>query len=466
MTARLRPLVATAALILWWTPSHAAMPAADPALITRGEISTAFSSAEIKLAFLADRTLNNNPAASVAYTDSAGRWLSRNTSVWTSGHLAGTFWMLYARTGKAEWRTRAERWTQALESRITAADNDTGFQIFCSYGLGFTLGGVDTPAYHSALTNAASELLSQRYNATIGCLRSWPERISNPTEMPFEVNIDQLMNLELILYAAQQLNRPDMVEKVLSHADRTWAENHRADASTYHVVEYDAQGGVVTKRTHQGWQNSSTWSRGQAWAVYGYVMIYRYTGEQRFLDRSIASLNYFTAAVAAQSNDGIAYSDFDAALNSSNPRDTSASAIVAAACMELYQHTGDDSYRSTAGRILGTLHRSYQTHQSSHQAVLAAASEKWGLGEVGAIFGDYYYLEALMRFDATLPPPDPVPLTAWAGFPVVNQFFADTGPLLGAVYTGFAPWIYLFHHERWVWADPDASAGSGLWIRW
>jgi hypothetical protein len=453
-------------ILTWAAIAPVPVNASDPDLINASEIREAMEWAGTRMAFLADRTLGGSGSSTVSYTNASGQWTSRNISVWTSGHLPGVFWMLYEWTGKQEWKTRAERWTEALQSRITAADNDTGFQIFCSYGLGITIGGVDDDDYHKAVNDAAFELVRQRYNSTIGCFRSWPEKLTDPADMPFEVNIDQLMNMELVLYAAAVLDRPDWVGFVLSHADRTWEENVRADASTYHVVEYDAAGAVVNKRTHQGWQASSTWSRGQAWAVYGYVMIYRYTGEQRFLEHAIACLDYFLAATAAQSDDGIAYSDFDAPLDSRNPRDTSASAIVASALMELYHHTGEEGYRDTAGRILATLHRSYLTKGTSHQAVLSAASEKWGNAEVGAIFGDYYFIEAMGRFAATIPPVEPVARDEWAGYPVFAGYYCDTGELLGMVYTGHAPWIYLYQHNQWAYIPEESAGEDGLWLLW
>lgn len=370
------------------------------AAIGTDEIETAIAVASEKLSVLADETLSGNGGASVDYTDAEGRWTAQQLGTWTSGHLPGCFWLLYGHTGKEEWKSRGQKWTEGMASRITAPDNDTGFQIYCSFGMGRLIGGVSSEDYEAAITRAAAELVRQRYNASIGCFRAWPGGASNPTDLPFEVIIDQMINLELVLYAAELLGRDDWRELAIRHADTTWKHHIRENGSTYHVVEYDGMGNVVSKRTHQGWRTSSTWSRGQAWAVYGYAMVYRYTGEKRFLERALLCLEYFNKAVAAQSDDGIAYSDFDAPLDEKNPRDTSASAIVASALMDLYTLTGEDDYRAEAARILGTLSREYLTKGSKHEAVLSGGSQKWGLKEVGTIFGDYYFLEALARYKA------------------------------------------------------------------
>jgi hypothetical protein len=461
-----RPCI-RAGLLLFALAAATVVGRADaPAPISRAEITEAIDWAEQKLAILTRQTLGNNASRTVSYTSTAGVWTVRNTSVWTSGHLVGLLWMLYERTGKEDWLAAASQWTAGMQSRITATDNDTGFQINCSYGLGLTLGGVDSAAYRQAIGDAALELVAQRYNSTIGCLRSWPENHNTPTTMPFEVNIDQLMNLELILYAAAQMERPDLVAICVSHADRSWQELVRPDGSTFHVVEFNAAGEVVRKRTHQGWRDDSTWSRGQAWAVYGQTMLYRYTGEIRFLERAIACLDYFLAATAAQSADGIPYADFDAPVDASNPRDSSAAAIVAAACMELFSHTGEESYRATAARILATLHRAYLTKGTAHQAILAAASEKWGNAEVGAIFGDYYFIEALSRYLDSLPPPEPEPRTEWAGYPVRDGYYADTGALLGEIYVGFAPWVYAFAPGQWLYLPEETVSAAGAWSHW
>lgn len=363
---------------------------------------------EDKSRALALNVLDNDKDTFVDYTDTDGEWDTVGDWSWCSGFVPGLFWYLHALTGKQEWKGYAKNWSEGVRSRAYATDNDTGFQIFDSFGLGYTLGGENTPDYKKVLIDAANTLVTERYNKTIGAFRSWEQGTDDPESMPFEVNIDQLMNMELILWVGKHANKPEYTQMAISHADITWKNNFRKDGSTYHVVEYDEDGKVENKRTHQGWKTESTWSRGQAWAVYAYAMYYRFTGLDRMLERSKKSYQYYLAATQKQSNDWIPYSDFDAPLDKDNPRDSSAAAVVASALIELYTITNDPQYLSDAKAMLESLASTeYLALDPNYQSILLKGSEKWGEDEVGAIFGDYFFVEALYRWKSWIKQPLP-----------------------------------------------------------
>lgn len=359
---------------------------------------------ESKSAALANVSLSNDRETFTDYTDEEGEWDTKSDKTWCSGFVPGIFWYLNALTEDKVWKERAMHWTEGARSRAHETDNDTGFQIYDSFGLGYTIGGENNADYKSVLIAGADTLVEERYNPKIGAFRSWKQRVDDPEEMPFEVNIDQMMNMELVLWVGKNANKPEYTQKAISHADKTWANNIRENGSTYHVVGYNAKGAVIDKRTHQGWQDESTWSRGQAWSVYAYAMFYRYTGLERMLARSKKSYEYFIAATKNQSSDWVAYSDFDAPLDEDNPRDTSATAVVASALLELYQITKDEKYLNDAQAMLVSLSTpEFLAMDPAYQAILLKSSEKWGEPEVGSIFGDYFFVEALYRWKQWAP---------------------------------------------------------------
>jgi len=369
-----------------------------------GDTQTVMELIQEKSEGLALVALKNNPELFTDYTDQDGAWEKKSDRTWCSGFVPGIFWYLNALSDDNTWKKRAKHWTEGVRSRAYQTDNDTGFQIFDSFGLGYTIGGENSSDYKSVLIDGADTLVEQRYNKQIGAFRSWKQGVSDPTILPFEVNIDQLMNMELILWVGENANKPEYTQMAISHADKTWANNVRDNGSTYHVVSYNLKGEVVDKRTHQGWKDDSTWSRGQAWAVYAYAMYYRYTGLDRMLARSEKSYQYFIEATKQQTNDWVPYADFDAPINAKNPRDTSATAIVASALLELYQITKEEKYLNDAQAMLVSLSTAqFLALDPSYQSILLKGSEKWGEPEVGSIFGDYFFIEALYRWQQYSP---------------------------------------------------------------
>jgi unsaturated chondroitin disaccharide hydrolase len=360
----------------------------------------------------------------VAYTDIAGKWDNQGAWNWCSGFPAGLMWMMYAHTGEEKWATYGRDWTESVRSRSIATDNDTGFQIFCAYGYGLRYAGSvlsdeEKADYNSVLKTATETFTTQRYNNKVGGFRSWPARARDPYRGRFEINIDEMMNLELPAHVAVTTNDAGLMEKVISHADTTWQNQifkaqdtewedmespeyvKRRLGSTWHVVGYDPETGrVIGKRTAQGDKSESTWSRGQSWAVYGYAMIYRFTHERRNIRFAEACFDYFMEATKAQSNDSVPYSDFDAPVDKTHPKDTSAAAVVASAAIELYQITKKEKYKLAAEQILNDLTSpAYLAQGTAYQSILLKGSLEFDRKEeIGSIFGDFYFVEAMLRY--------------------------------------------------------------------
>jgi unsaturated chondroitin disaccharide hydrolase len=254
------------------------------------------------------------------------------------------------------------------------------------------------PYYRDVLLTAASSLAS-RYSSEVGAISccDW-----NYPNWQFPVVIDTMMNLELLLWAAANGGQDDWRNMAIHHADRTAADIVRADGSTYHFADYDPVSGTLLNRgTFQGYSDDSTWARGQAWAMYGYTMVYRYTHARRFLTLAQRTTDWYLSHLP---DDGVPNWDFDAPIL---VKDSSAAAIAASAMLELSGYVKDSTvakrYRAAAVRTLEILSSSaYLAKGTTSQSILLHGVRFLPAGkgiDVGLVYGDYYFLEALTRFD-------------------------------------------------------------------
>jgi unsaturated chondroitin disaccharide hydrolase len=327
-------------------------------------------------------------------TDSTGAWTTTGPAAWSSGFLAGSHWLQYQQTFEPRWRRQAAMAQAGLESQKTnTSTHDLGFMLLDSFGHGYRLTGDDH--YRRILLRAAASLAS-RYDPQVGCIRSWN------TATGFRVIIDNMMNLELLFWAAQHGGKKAWYRMAVSHALRTRENNVRPDGSTYQVVDYDPDTGLVLSRgTNAGYSADSTWSRGQAWAIYGFAIAYRETGDPRFLATARRTASFYLSHLPA---DHVPYWDFDAPGIPNEPRDSSAAAAAASGLMLLGSLDPDAGRRRadrTAARAtIASLSSSYLAAGSANAAVLLHGTyyEPGGDVDSGLIWGDYYFEEALLRY--------------------------------------------------------------------
>lgn len=321
---------------------------------------------------------------------------------WTTGFFPGTLWYLYEYSGDPLLLETAKVRTDALRrEQFNDSDHDLGFKMYCSYGNGLRITG-DTSYIPVLLTSAQS--LMKRFEPKVGCIRSWGDRTN--MERPFQVIVDNMMNLELLFWTTRQTGDSSFFNAAVSHADTTLANHFREDGSSYHVVEYEAQTGkVIKKRTAQGYKNESAWARGQAWGLYGYTMSYRETGFKRYLDQAERIAN-FLLNHPNMPKDKIPYWDFNVSNIPNALRDASAAAIMASALLELSTLTPDaasKSYFDTAEKILLTLSsKEYRSAPGKNNNFLLKHSvghfpEKSEV-DVPLSYADYYYVEGLLRY--------------------------------------------------------------------
>ncbi len=333
-------------------------------------------------------------------TRADGSWEQRPFNQWTSGFFPGSLWYMYQLTRAPEWRSLAERWTAPLEpAKSITTTHDLGFMIYNSFGHGFAL--TTNPAYRAVVLDA-SRSLATRFNSRVGAIKSWDtERVDDPRRTwKYPVIIDNLMNLEM-LFESAKLGDGEAARIATSHALTSAKAHVRPDGSTAHVALFDPASGKLERTvTWQGFADSSAWSRGQAWAIHGFTAAYANTARQELLRAAERSADYFLAHLPP---DGIPYWDL---LHPAIPftyRDASAGAIAASGLLDLSRRTDRErgvGYRIAAERILASLAASYLTEGSSAASILKHSvgnGPQNGEIDVGIVYADYYFLEALLR---------------------------------------------------------------------
>lgn len=332
--------------------------------------------------------------------DSLDSWHCRRAAKeeWCSGFWPGILWYDYEATGDEAVRKEAERFTASLKflSETPAFDHDLGFLVFCSYGNGYRL--THNPEYKQVLLNTA-DTLATLFNPRVGTILSWPRNVA--LYGGHNTIMDNMINLELLFWAAKNGGDPYLAEIAVSHADTTMKYHFRPDYSSYHVAVYDTLSGRFLRGvTHQGYADSSMWARGQAWAIYGYTVVYRETRDERYLDFVQKVADVYLKRLP---EDYIPYWDFDDPAIPDAPRDASAACVVASALLELSTYLPGDKgeeYRAAAINMLASLSSDhYRCGDAKPAFLLHSTGHKPAGSEIDAsiIYADYYYIEALLR---------------------------------------------------------------------
>ncbi len=336
---------------------------------------------------------------------------------WTSGFFPGSLWYLYELTGNEKWMKEAKKWTEALEPvQYYTNHHDVGFIVNCSYGNGLRLSGETD--YEKVLVQTAKSLIT-RFNPNTGCIKSWNYKKSwdGVTEWFYPVIIDNMMNLELLFEASKISGDATFQDVAIKHALTTMKNHYRDDYSCFHVVNYDTiTGQVLDRATNQGLADPSSWSRGQAWGLYGFTICYRYTRDAKFLDFAEHIADYILNHENLP-EDKVPYWDFNAGEERMVPqwdvkaskfamdqRDASAAAIISSALFELssYSVSKGEKYAGAASEILESLASpAYMPIPGSNDYFIldhCVGSIPHGVEiDVPLVYADYYFLEAIKR---------------------------------------------------------------------
>ena len=336
-----------------------------------------------------------NPDGSVFYC---------NYTDWRSGFFPGSVWYLYELSGDETLLPIARKYTEAIrEAQNLTWHHDIGFIIGCSFGNGLRL--TSNEEYREVVIQAARSL-STRFCEAPGVIQSWNVDRGWQSERGWEcpVLIDNMMNLELLFDATRFTGDSSFYKIAVAHADRTLAEHFRPDGSSFHVIDYDLKDGSVRHRhTAQGYSHESAWSRGQAWAIYGYVICYRETKDRRYLDQALRTFNFMKDHPNMPA-DRIPYWDMDAPNIPNEPRDASTASCMASALYEISTMDVANAgfYAEYADSIMSVL------ASPEYRAALGTNGNFLLMHSVGSIphnteigvplnYADYYFLEALKR---------------------------------------------------------------------
>lgn len=316
---------------------------------------------------------------------------------WCSGFYTGSLWYVYEYTREDSFKNLALKYQAGLEPlRFRKGDHDVGFQLMCSYGNCLRLTS-DTSCIPVLIDGASS--LAASFSPKVGCTRSW-----NFGEWSFPVIIDNIMNLELLLKTAELCRSDSLRNIALSHAYTTMKNHFREDKSCVHLVDYNPETGeVIRKQTVQGHSDNSAWSRGQAWALYGYTMVYRFTKDKQMLDQAVSIAEYLLPRLP---EDGVPFWDYDSPNIPNDVKDASAAAIMASALIELSTFVDSEKssrYLVAAETMLRTLaSETYLAAEGSNHGFLLrhCTGNMSENSEIDAplTYADYYFLEALLKY--------------------------------------------------------------------
>ena len=324
---------------------------------------------------------------------------------WCSGFFPGNIWYTYELTGDKKWLPLAEKYTEALDSvQYLTWHHDVGFMIGSSYLNGYRFANKEE--YKPVIIQTARSL-STRFRPNPGVIQSWDADKGWQAKRGWKcpVIIDNMMNLELLLSMSKAYADDSLQNIACTHANTTIQHHFRDDYSTYHLVDYDPETGAVRgKQTVQGFSDDSSWSRGQAWALYSYTMMFRLTGYQNYLLQAGHIADMLLRRLPA---DGIPYWDFDAPVEEQTYRDASAAAIMASAFIELSRYIpgteAKESYLAMAEKQLRTLaSKEYLAEPGTNECFIlkhsvGALPDKSEV-DVPLTYADYYFLEALLRY--------------------------------------------------------------------
>ena len=329
-----------------------------------------------------------------------GKMVTSNTKWWCAGFFPGTLWYLYDYSKNTNIQKIAEERLNLMEpEKHFTGNHDLGFMMYCSYGNAYRITKNDK--YKKIIDTAAMSLAS-RFRPKIQSIQSW----DSSKNFKCAVIVDNMMNLELLTWVSNNGGDPRFGEIARIHANTTMERQFRPDNAAYHVLDYSlATGSLLKKTTWQGYSDSSAWSRGQGWAVYGYTMMYRLTKDETYK----AQANKIAAFILnhpSYPKDGIPYWDFDAPNIPNALRDASAGAIMASAFIELSGYVAGplkQKYKKAAETILTSLSSpEYLASKGTNGGFLlkhsVGALPLKGEVDMALTYADYYFVEAMLRY--------------------------------------------------------------------
>lgn len=328
---------------------------------------------------------------------------------WIEGFYTGMVWLSYEYSQDPFFKQAAmehvDSFRERLEVKRSIDHHDIGFLYLPSALASWIVTGDEEGR---KLTLRAADHLMTRWRTSGQYIQAWGP--AGDEKNGGRIIIDCMMNIPLLYWAAEQTGDERYKQVALIHADKSRRYLMRGDDSSYHTFYFDqATGAPLGGGTHQGYHDGSTWTRGQAWAIYGFALSYRYTGDERYLESARRAARYFLDHLKG---DLVAYWDFDAPIEADTPRDSSASAIAVCGMLEIVSHLEESDperriLADAAQAVMQALVERCATIGDSEAEGLLRHGSYHVRGHMGPddymIWGDYYYLEALLRLERGIP---------------------------------------------------------------
>lgn len=329
-----------------------------------------------------------------------GRYDAAPVDWWTSGFWPGLLWLAYRGTNDHDFRSLAEACEHNLDQAIKNYDelhHDVGFMWMPTSVARYKLLGSEDSRRRALLM---ASLLAGRFNLRGQFIRAWNHDTPEQPRAGWAI-VDCLMNLSLLFWASETCRDPRFKYIAMAHADTALTHFVRPDGSTRHIVSFDpVTGEFIEELGGQGFAKGSAWSRGCAWALYGYALCYRYTREERYLEAARRIARFFIANLGEED---LPRWDFRAPLEKDPIWDSSAGACAASGMLELSQLTsGQESaaLRQKAAEIVKALDTRCGAWNTPEEGLLRFGTGNKPANEnvhVSLIYGDFFFVESLAK---------------------------------------------------------------------
>lgn len=320
----------------------------------------------------------------------------KDLSWWTNGFYSGILWLMHQKTKDDKYKQAANEieveFDKLFHDGFLGLHHDVGFMWLHTAVANYRDNGNEQSFIRGV---HAANILAARYNANGEYLVAWND------ESGWMI-VDSLMNIPLLYWATRETEDERFVSIANKHLETVLKYVIREDGSCNHICSFDPKTGeYIESLGGQGYGAGSSWTRGQAWVVYGMTQAYKNTSDERFLAAAKKTANYFIANILE--HDYVSPVDF---RSPSDPLllDTTASAIVASALVDLSQLVCEQEgvkYLNIAKKIINRLDADFCDYDTLHDSILQKGSEKYFNDaidpEVAIIYGDYFYIEALMK---------------------------------------------------------------------
>lgn len=355
-----------------------------------------------KMEWVSEKSRNKIPYTTINGThddynnsDKEGRILD-GINWWTNGFWGGMMWLMYHATGETKYAAIAKTSEEKLDQCFVdfyGLHHDVGFMWLPTAVADYRI-TKDPDAKRRAIH--AANLLAGRFNPAGKFIRAW-NSVGNQDTRGWAI-IDCMLNIPLLYWAAEETGDPRFLHIATMHADTVMEYFIRPDGSAEHIVEFDPiLGGVVKTHGGQGCENGSSWSRGQSWALYGFMMSYLHTGKAEYLNTAKRVAHYFMANIPES---GIVPLDFR------QPQediweDSSAAAIAACGLIEIAKNVDEKEqnlYFKAALKLLKTLDRKRCDWTKACDCILENCSEAYhSKKHISMIYADYFFMEAIFK---------------------------------------------------------------------